>query len=87
MIIPKKYFYKIAMTFAAQQGFSIKDLADVCGVRPETLSKMLRRVDGSDLDSENASKIRDVIAPSMTLDELYKEADELAVLRMSVHDD
>ena len=85
MLIVDKFFYKTAVSLINQRGLTIKYLADICGVRPETLSKMLRRKGGSDLNSENASKIRNVIAPNMSLDELYQEATKLAALRIAAH--
>ena len=85
MLIVDKFFYKTAVSLINQRGLTIKYLADICGVRPETLSKMLRRKGGSDLDAESSRKIRDVIAPNMTIDELYQEATKLAALRIAAH--
>ena len=73
MINVDKFFYKTAVSLAKQQNISIKYLAEVCEVKPQTLSKMLKREDGSDISSRIARILRDEIAPNLTIDEFLIE--------------
>ena len=72
-MVAEKYFYKTIVTFAQQQGYTLKALAMICDLQPKTLSKQLMRVDGSDLSLETLTKLRDELAPDFTLDELLPE--------------
>lgn len=73
-MLSDRYFYKTVAHFAREQGFTLLYLSEACGIKAETLSKQLRRVGGSDLTILNCLILRQIVAPNLTLDELYPEA-------------
>lgn len=73
MMRSEKYFYQTLVILADKQGLTLQLLSSACGVKSDTLSKQLRR-DGSDLTMFNAWTLREMVAPGLTLDELYPEA-------------
>lgn len=68
------YFYATAVKVANAQGFTIQSLAKICNLSPGTMAKHLKR-DNSELTSWEAYLIQQAIAPYISLDELYPEAD------------
>ena len=70
----EKYYYETVIHFARKQGLTLSFLSKACRIKTETLSKQLRRKGGSDLTILNCLILRDVIAPNLSLDELYPEA-------------
>lgn len=68
------YFYKTFMYIANEQGFTVKQLARVCGLNEKTLSKQLKKADGCDLTSNTSHILRDKVAPDKRIQDLFREA-------------
>ena len=81
-----KYFYKTIIKVAVIQGYTLKELALICYVKADTLSRRLQKSDGSNLTMQDCLILRDTLAPHLTLDELFPEASMEAAREMALQD-
>lgn len=81
-----KYFYKTIIKVAVIQGYTLKELALICDVKADTLSRRLQKSDGSNLTMQDCLILRDTLAPHLTLDELFPEASMEAAREMALQD-
>lgn len=78
-----KFFYRTLVNIAAEQGHDLHSLAQICGVSPMAISRHLKRSNGKGLSSWECYLLQQALAPHLTLDELFPEAREEALRRIS----
>ena len=69
----EKFYYRTIVKVAIIQGYTAKDLAKICGVTPDTITRRHRRSGRSDLTSQDCYLLQQALAPHLTLDELFPE--------------
>lgn len=78
-----KFFYRTLVKIAVEQGHDLRSLARICNVSQTAISRHLKRSNGKGLSSWECYLLRQALAPHLTLDELFPEAREEALHRLS----